>query len=608
MKQSLLKSLIVILLFWGVVTTVYWSVQQPSVNYAALAAVKHMFPFLPFSLPASATITGSLAVQLKVFLYWSLPILALTAISFIVGYLLIWKSSRKEMAARERREAKSDVYRGISSSRGNLPVLAELPRDEIELSSDEAALENVTTEERELLSQILGTASAAEGAYSPYKGDSLLEAMLKAAEVGLSSKKTPGLCAIAATAPMLGNIVAYEKKANGEFSRTKNVSVESTRIMAAMPAWYAMQEPLKSATLLAVRFRDNPREMPSIGASPQAYKLAWEAIAALNLAVKAVEPAPSAPSVSVPTQAPSVNLEKPSAGSPSSPEKPARRESDLPRQATAHVPPPPAPVKQPSLLDEVLAPANLTSLKEKEADVSLSSQGSASSLAPPEEHPSFGDSASVFEEPPVAPATPVEPTEAIRPKLSWDDEPDAPTISLEGLFLRYLPTMSFQTRGQPKGVAAVAWKVKNRVYMVEGRLRELLETKLTPELKAEVRAFKEKTRTRPLIAMLLKELDAKGWLVKSADGVSILPAAEALWTIKAGKLEFKGVIAIDVPEDYLEQLPPGDSMYEISVVGPLFYQNTAGMEVMSRASLMSSVLKNPSPKEEQPPKEVTPSE
>jgi hypothetical protein len=169
-----------------------------------------------------------------------------------------------------------------------------------------------------------------------------------------------------------------------------------------------------------------------------------------------------------------------------------------------------------------------------------------------------------------------------------------------GLFLKYLPTLSFQTRGQPRGVAAVAWKVGRRVYMVEGRLRELLEPKLNDSLRAQVLAFKERTRTRPLSALMLKELDKEGWLVRNADGVSLLPAAEALWTIKAGKLEFKGVIIVDVPEEYLEQLPPGDSMYEVSVIGPLFQQNMAGVGVMSRDALLSSVLRPPAPRTEQP--------
>ena len=167
-------------------------------------------------------------------------------------------------------------------------------------------------------------------------------------------------------------------------------------------------------------------------------------------------------------------------------------------------------------------------------------------------------------------------------------------------FLKGLPALSFQNRGLPAGVRAVAWKQGNRVYMIEIELRERVMAKLDASLRGALSPHGKDARSRlqPFTRELLKALDARGWLVREV-GKMKLDVTEALWTIKAGKLEFKGVIVIDVPETHLDKLPEQDSFYEVSVLGPLFTQPGASM--VSRTDL-NSILK-PKPPEEAAPAE-----
>jgi hypothetical protein len=156
-------------------------------------------------------------------------------------------------------------------------------------------------------------------------------------------------------------------------------------------------------------------------------------------------------------------------------------------------------------------------------------------------------------------------------------------------FMKALPQLSFQNRGLPKGVAAVAWKVGSRVYLLEIKLRETVMVKIPADVRgALVPNPKERVKVQPFTLELLKALDAQGWLVKKLNDVK-LETKDALWNIKAGKLDFKGVIIIDVPAEYMAQLPADDSMYEVSVTGSLF-SNGAGM-AMSKNDLLGCVLK-----------------
>jgi hypothetical protein len=151
------------------------------------------------------------------------------------------------------------------------------------------------------------------------------------------------------------------------------------------------------------------------------------------------------------------------------------------------------------------------------------------------------------------------------------EKQELPAVALKG-FLDALPTLPFQD-GLPKGVKAVGWKVGTRLFLLEIKLRETIMAKLDPEIRGALEgAFKDRNKLATFTQEFLKALDSKGWLVKEF-GKTKLEAKDALWVILAGKFDYKGVIIIDVPKEYATVLPSKDSLYEITIKGPLFAQS-----------------------------------
>lgn len=145
---------------------------------------------------------------------------------------------------------------------------------------------------------------------------------------------------------------------------------------------------------------------------------------------------------------------------------------------------------------------------------------------------------------------------------------ELPAVALKG-FLDALPTLPFQD-GLPKGVKAVGWKVGTRVYLLEMHLRNTVMAKLDPDIRGALEgAYAGRDSLAKFTQELLKAFDSKGWLVKEHLKTK-LEAKDALWIIQAGKYDFKGVLILDLPKDYLEVLPSKDSLYELSIKGPLF--------------------------------------
>lgn len=158
-------------------------------------------------------------------------------------------------------------------------------------------------------------------------------------------------------------------------------------------------------------------------------------------------------------------------------------------------------------------------------------------------------------------------------------------------FIQALPTLAFQHRGLPKAVPAAAWKLGNRVFLLEIRVREQVTAKLPDQLRSLLTpAPKQRPRVQPFTVELLKAFAKRGWLVTEVNGTA-LPADEALWNVQAGKLEFKGVMLVTVPDEYMQQLPQQDSMYDLAITGPLYTPTTP---VFSRnAAVLEGMLTPP---------------
>lgn len=471
MRPKLLKSFIAVTVFWFIATTLWWSFQKPEVNYAAIARLKELLPFLPFEVPAEVSILGSLKVQYNVIAYWTLPVLIAAALSGLSGYGLVWLKAKGKFQKRKEREAGAGNFRGVTLTVGELPVPKSLPKDDIDLGGGEE-LGDMTAQEKKLLEDILGTISAHPNAYA---GEGitvpLLDHALNITSAALTRPKNPALCAIVAAAHELGKLTAYTRKGD-EWVSVKNHDRESAKILGFLDSWFALPTKERNAVMMAVKFHSKPKSMPQIDSDPAAQRLALDLLYAHGSTQKEV-----------------VEQEK---------------------QRTL----------------------------EK-----------------------------------VTESTPL------------------PDVVLTA-FLKGLPQLSFQNRDLPKGVAAVAWKVGLRVYLLEIKLRDTVMPKLPEDVRGALTASgREKSRLQPFTQELLNALDAKGWLVKSINGIN-LNAKDAIWNIKAGKLEFKGVIIIDIPEEYKDQLPRDDSMYPISVTGALF--TVASGPSVSKNDLLGSVLRAPS--------------
>lgn len=474
MRPKLLKSFITVALFWLIATTFWWSLQRPEVNLAALQKLKELMPFLPVHVPTDASILASLGVQYNVLLYWTFPMLVGVLLSGLAGYGALWWKARGKFQDRAAREAGSGEFRGVSLTVGELPTPVALPKDDIDLGSDDDdALARLTDRERRMLADILGTISAHPDAY-PGEGITtpLLDHTLNLASKALTSVRNPGLSAIVAAAHELGKITAYKKNEAGDWTKSKNHDKEAAKILGLMDSWFALPYQDRNAVMMAVKFHSTPRTLPEVDSDPQIYRLARELLTA----------------------------------------------ADDTQQTVV--------------------------VEEKQRTLEKSAG-------------------------------------------------ELPDVIFES-FVKALPQLSFQNRGLPKGVAAVAWKVGTRVYMLEIKLRETVMAKMPADVRGALTPNpKERSRLQPFTLELLKALDTQGWLVKKVNETK-LDTKEALWNIKAGKLEFKGVIIIDVPAEYVPQLPSDDSMYEVSVSGPLFSQG-AGVS-MSKNDLLGSVLKPSSEK------------
>lgn len=450
MRPKLLKSFFIVSLFWFLATTLWWSLQKPEVNLAALQKLKELFPFIPANPPAGPSILSSLGVQMDVLLYWSLPMLVGTAISAAVGYGLVWLRAKKIADERKSRETGKGNFRGVSITVGDLPVPDKLPMDEIEIGADsgDENFARLTEREIKVLEEVLGTISAHPSAYA---GDGVSTDLLTYT-VGLVTKaiqrpRSPGLCAIVAAAHQLGKITAYQNK-DGAWKLVKNLDFESARILATLDSWHALPTQDRNAVLMAVKYFSNPLKMPEVDSDAATYRLAKDLL-------------------------------------------------------FAHVE------------------------EEREA---------------------------VREE---------------KRKVLEEKSDSLPDLILNA-FIRSLPLLSFQNRGLSKGVQAVAWKHGRRIYLLEIKLRETIMPKLPADIRGALSPEKKSgSKLQPFTVELLKALDAKGWLVRKYENWE-LNTTEAVWNIKAGKLEFKGVIIVDIPDEYKEQLPADDSMYEVTITGPLF--------------------------------------
>jgi hypothetical protein len=197
------------------------------------------------------------------------------------------------------------------------------------------------------------------------------------------------------------------------------------------------------------------------------------------------------------------------------------------------------------------------SASDRPPEPAVSAQQSATAAQP---EPADGGSAPA---PGAAPAKPVVAPEPAVPKKP---------AGLLDIFCRELPNLPLRLAGvaASKKIVPMGWKKKGRLYLIERALAETLWHKLPQALKDEFQEAPAGPRS-PVTRALLEVLHLEGWLV-TRNGLDELAATDALWVVRAGKIDFKGVIVLSkLPESLMDQLPTDDSPFDMTILRPLFF-------------------------------------
>ena len=144
-------------------------------------------------------------------------------------------------------------------------------------------------------------------------------------------------------------------------------------------------------------------------------------------------------------------------------------------------------------------------------------------------------------------------------------------------FLRVVPQVPYQVKGLAKRVKAAGFRVGERLYLSEHHVRETALSKLDDDVAAAFGGdFRAPGKSGEFTQVLLAALADRGWLITEIEGVPegseaaktwTLPSDQALWRVRSGIIEFRGMIAVELPVEH-QGLYPRETAYEVTVLGP----------------------------------------
>lgn len=138
-------------------------------------------------------------------------------------------------------------------------------------------------------------------------------------------------------------------------------------------------------------------------------------------------------------------------------------------------------------------------------------------------------------------------------------------------FMDVLPTLPLHVAGHApaKGVKAAGWKQGEFLFLLENQCRERSMAMMSPEIAAALGgAFRPQHKLAPFTDHLLDGLAEQQLLVTEWEQQTV-PANNALWNLKSGTKEFKGVLIIRITDEMRLRLPETDTTYILTVLGPL---------------------------------------
>ena len=153
---------------------------------------------------------------------------------------------------------------------------------------------------------------------------------------------------------------------------------------------------------------------------------------------------------------------------------------------------------------------------------------------------------------------------------------DVEELAIE-TFLRVIPQVPYQVKGLAKGIKAAGFRVGDRLYLSEHHVREAALAKVDDDVAAALGGdYRARGEAGQFTQVLLKALEKRGWLVTELEGKPSedaevtswsLPADRALWRVQSGIIEFRGMMAVELPEEH-RGLYPKPTAYEVTVLGP----------------------------------------
>lgn len=264
MKNSLLRSFLMVLVFWWVVLALGWSLANPDSTLVVAQRLQALIPFINLGFPSEATIFNAWKFQFKILWWWTLPVLAVAFLSALLGSLIVGWKGWNMYKDRQFRERSGEKWRGVEITLGEMPCPGRLPMDEIELALDhESPLDKLTPAQKAFIDEVLGTLSAHPNAYcGEGLGVSILDHTLKVLEKALENKNCKPLSLMIAAAQDIGKITAYVKDHTGEWERVKHVGSEGAKRLAHLPSWWELDPQERLVVAMAVKFAENPKDIP----------------------------------------------------------------------------------------------------------------------------------------------------------------------------------------------------------------------------------------------------------------------------------------------------------------------------------------------------------
>jgi hypothetical protein len=269
MKPGLLKSFIILAIFWNLVAWITFGLADPDVNLRVYTRMAHLLPFLHLAVPSHISVLDAAGIQYRIARYWTAPLLGVVAVTTLLGVAAAWGYAFRIHLLRAGREKGHGEWRGVTLTKGVLPLPEYMKRVHVDLEfvTDEARslFDRLPAVERDLLLEIIETIAAYPEAFpGDGHGVSLLVHTLNVLERLILAKPDEPLALVAAAAHDLGKVTAFQRNKEGKWERVKLHDRESARILALLPSYWKIDITHRRALAMAIKYGHAESLVPQV--------------------------------------------------------------------------------------------------------------------------------------------------------------------------------------------------------------------------------------------------------------------------------------------------------------------------------------------------------